>query len=77
MRRSPQSRHSGLGVSVSKWLEWTPRAGRDLLAIESFYAEQSQATADRVMGEIRHYAIQLETFPQIGRAAKWLARGSW
>lgn len=67
MRCSLQSRRSGLGVPASKRLEWSPRAGRDLLAIEAFYAEYSQATADQVMGEIRHNAVQLETFPRIGR----------
>jgi hypothetical protein len=53
--------HSGLGVSASKRLEWSPMAGRDLLVIEAFYAEYSQETADRVMGEIRYNATQLET----------------
>jgi toxin ParE1/3/4 len=37
-----------------------------LLAIEAFYAEYSQTTADRVMAEIRRHARQLETFPLTG-----------
>lgn len=51
----------------SKRLEWSPRAGRDLLAIEAFYADYSQAAADRVIAEIRRNALQLESHPQIGR----------
>lgn len=54
-------------MPASKRLEWSPRAARDLLSIESFYAEYSQATADRVIAEIRRSAIRLETCPQIGR----------
>ncbi len=61
MRCSLRLLHSGLGVSASKRLEWSPMAGRDLLVIEAFYAEYSQETADRVMGEIRYNATQLET----------------
>jgi addiction module RelE/StbE family toxin len=54
-------------VPANKRLEWSPRAGRDLLAIEAFYAEYSQVTANRVMAEIRRNALLLETHPQIGR----------
>jgi addiction module RelE/StbE family toxin len=54
-------------VPASKRLEWSPRAGRDLLAIEAFYAEYCQTTADQVIAEIRRHAIQLEAFPRIGR----------
>jgi addiction module RelE/StbE family toxin len=54
-------------VPANKRLEWSPRAGRDLLAIEAFYADYSQTTGDRVMAEIRRHARQLETFPLIGR----------
>lgn len=50
-----------------KRLEWSPRAGGDLLDIESFYADFSQITADRVIGEIRRSALRLETYPSIGR----------
>jgi plasmid stabilization system protein ParE len=50
-------------VRVRKRLEWSPRAGRDLAAIEAFYAEYSQVTADRVIVEIRRRALQLETYP--------------
>ena len=53
-----------------KRLEWSPRATRDLLAIENFYADFSQATADRVMAEIRRSAFRLETYPAIGRPGK-------
>ncbi len=67
MRCSPRSPHNGLGVSASRQLEWSPRAGRDLLAIEAFYAEYSQTTADRVVAEIRRSALQLVNFPRIGR----------
>jgi len=38
-----------------------------LLAIENFYADFSQITADRVIAEIRRSALRLETFPAIGR----------
>jgi toxin ParE1/3/4 len=54
-------------VSARKRLEWSPRAGSDLLAIESFYADFSQITADRIMAEIRRSALRLETYPAIGR----------
>lgn len=54
-------------MPVSKRLEWSARAARDLLAIEAFYAEYSQATADRVIAEIRRNALQLEIHPQLGR----------
>jgi toxin ParE1/3/4 len=54
-------------VPAKKRLEWSPKAGRDLLTIEAFYAEHSQTTADRVMAEIRRHALELETFPLIGR----------
>jgi toxin ParE1/3/4 len=54
-------------VSANKWLEWSPRAGRDLLAIREYYADYSQITADRVLTEIRRTALQLETYPSIGR----------
>jgi plasmid stabilization system protein ParE len=54
-------------VPAGKQLEWSPRAGRDLLAIEAWYAEYSQATADRVIAEIRRNALQFEAHPQIGR----------
>ena len=50
-----------------KRLEWSPRAGSDFLAIENFYADFSQITADRVIAEIRRSALRLETFPAIGR----------
>ncbi|MGH8701591.1 MAG: type II toxin-antitoxin system RelE/ParE family toxin [Burkholderiales bacterium] len=52
---------------AKKRLEWAPRAGRDLLAIEDFYADFSQITADRVISEIRRSALRLETYPAIGR----------
>jgi plasmid stabilization system protein ParE len=48
-------------VPANKRLEWSPRAGRDLLAIEAFYAEYSQVTTNRVMAEIRRNALLLET----------------
>jgi toxin ParE1/3/4 len=54
-------------VPARKRLEWSPRAGSDLLAIESFYADFSQVTADRVIAEIRRIALRLETYPAIGR----------
>ena len=54
-------------MPARKRLEWSPRAGSDLLAIEDFYSGYSQVTADRVMAEIRRTALQLETYPAIGR----------
>jgi addiction module RelE/StbE family toxin len=54
-------------VPARKRLEWSPRAGSDLLAIENFYADFSQVTAGRVIGEIRQSALRLETYPAIGR----------
>jgi plasmid stabilization system protein ParE len=54
-------------VPAKKRLEWSPRAGRDLLAIEDFYADCSQITADRVIAEIRRSALRLETHPAIRR----------
>jgi len=54
-------------VPARKRLEWSPRAGSDLLAIETFYADFSQITADRVMAEIRRSALRLEAYPAIGR----------
>lgn len=67
MRCSPRLPHREPDVPASKRLEWSPRAGRDLLTIEEFYAGYSQTTADRVMAEIRRHALQLESFPRIGR----------
>jgi plasmid stabilization system protein ParE len=57
-------------VPASKRLEWSPRAGRDLLAIETFCAGYSQVTANRVIAEIRRNALLLETHPQIGRRVR-------
>lgn len=58
-------------MPARKRLEWSPRAGRDLLAIENFYAEEfSQAAADRVIAEIRQGALQLEAYPAIGRSGQ-------
>jgi len=57
-------------VPARKRLEWSPRAGSDLLAIESFYANFSQVTADRVIAEIRRSALRLETYPAIGRSGQ-------
>ncbi len=54
-------------MPARKRLEWSPRAGSDLLAIENFYVDLSQITADRVMAEIRRSALRLETYPAIGR----------
>jgi len=44
-------------------VEWSPRAGHGLLAIEAFTAEYSRRPPGRVMAEIRRHALQLETFP--------------
>ena len=54
-------------MPARKRLEWSSRAGSDLLAIESFYADFSQVTADRVIAEIRRNALRLESYPAIGR----------
>ena len=54
-------------MPARKRLEWSPRAGSDLLAIDDFYADFSQITADRVIAEIRRSALRLETYPAIGR----------
>ena len=54
-------------MPARKRLEWSPRAGSDLLAIENFYADFRQITAERVMAEIRQTALRLETYPAIGR----------
>jgi len=63
----PLYQRSAPNVSAKKLLEWSPRASGDLLAIESFYADFSQNTADRVMAEIRRSALQLEIHAAIGR----------
>lgn len=54
-------------MPAGKRLEWSPRAGRDLLAIEDSYAGFSQITANRVIAEIRRSALRLKTLPAIGR----------
>lgn len=54
----------------NKRLEWSPRAARDVLAIEEFYGNYSQITADRVVAEIRRTAARLERFPYLGRTGQ-------
>jgi plasmid stabilization system protein ParE len=57
-------------ASVSKPLEWSARAQRDLLRIDAFYAQFSLVTAARVTSAIVEAARVLEQRPRIGVPGK-------
>jgi plasmid stabilization system protein ParE len=54
--------------NASRLLDWSAQSRRDLLRLDSYYAQFGQITADRVMAAIRRAPLSIERFPLSGRA---------
>lgn len=54
--------------STSRSLEWSAQSRRDLLRLETYYAQFGQVTADRVIAALKRAARSIERFPLSGRA---------